>query len=116
MNAVTNTLGFAHRRGETPMQPCVQMFTRTRGSNPATVGRQRVDLLPCHSERERSLPQHTLTIMDLTNVSGLPAVSHIGMRNKQFFKLLQAHQLSRRYASVRWSLRNRLSLLAQPCN
>ena len=64
------------------MQPCVQMFTRTRGSNPATVGRQRVDLLPCHSERERSLPQHTLTIMDLTNVSGLPAVSHTADRTR----------------------------------
>ena len=69
------------------MQPCVQKFTRTFG--PATKCSPELEtatlrpwvasgstLLPCHSERERSLSLHTLTIMDSTNVSGFPTLSH----------------------------------------
>ena len=39
----------------------------------------------------------------------------LALRNKQYFKLLQALQQRWRYASVRHSLGNLLDLMAQPC-
>ena len=58
------------------MQPCVRMFTRTRG-DPATPGSPVGRLLPCHSERERSQSLHTLTKMVSTPVSEDQILSHM---------------------------------------